>query len=299
MRVAVHTPDKTRYANLALMKLSAWHKSLGDTVEWFSPLFSSGYDVVYSSKVFTFTPDDIYLPDSAIRGGTGYGHMSDLPEEIEHMCPDYSLYPSCDHALGFLTRGCIRSCDWCIVPEKEGFIRANAFYEEFVRSDTRDIVFMDNNVLASSHGLSEIERLGRTDYRVDFNQGLDARLIASDEGVAELLSDLKWYKPLRLACDKKSQMPFIESAVNLLRKHKCTPSWYNCYVLVKDIEDAYERVMFLKGLKMQPFAQPYRDFKSNIPPTDRQRRFARWVNHKQCFNTMSWSEYEKKRGDRI
>ena len=89
--IALHDGDRNDFPNLALMKLSAWHKAQDDTVEWWNPLLS--YDRVYSSKVFTFTPECAYLPPDTIRGGTGYGIYEDLPEEIDAMFPDYSLYP--------------------------------------------------------------------------------------------------------------------------------------------------------------------------------------------------------------
>lgn len=288
--IAVHTPDKTNFPNIALMKLSAWHKSQGDSVEWFNALFQEKYDVIYSSKVFTFTQDDGRLPDRAIKGGTGYGVMSFLPDEVEHIKPDYSLYPNCDFAAGFLTRGCIRKCPWCVVPKKEGGIKRHAHFEEFERDDTNKIVFMDNNPLACNHGLAEIERLAGTKFRVDFNQGLDARLIAADETIAEMLASLKWYKPVRLACDQKSQMESVGKAVKFLRKHGCKPKNYFCYVLVKDIPDALERVEFLRNIGVDPFAQPYRDFENNTQPTREQKKFARWVNHKAMFKSVKWED---------
>lgn len=290
--IALHTPEKTKFPNLALMKLSAWHKARGDAVEWFNPLFSESYDTIYSSKVFTFTPEDGRLPDRAQKGGSGYNLTAELPEAVEHTMPDYALYPECDYSLGFLTRGCIRHCPWCVVPEKEGSIRPHAHFEEFTRTDSRFIVFMDNNVLASIHGLNEIARLATTNYRVDFNQGLDARLIAGDESIAELLGTLKWYKPLRLACDRKEQMESVEQAVVLLRKHECKPTRFFCYVLVKDIPDALERVEFLRKLNVDPFAQPYRDFENNTQPTLEQRKFARWVNHKAMFKSVKWEDVQ-------
>ena len=108
MRIALHDSDKTNFPNLALMKISAYHKAQGDSVEWFFPLDS--YDVVYSSKVFTFTPVDPYLPPDTIKGGTGYGILQDLPTEIDGISPDYSIYPNVDYSIGYLTRGCIRKC---------------------------------------------------------------------------------------------------------------------------------------------------------------------------------------------
>lgn len=117
-RIGLHDADgHSGFPNYALMKLSAWHKACGDAVERWNPMFR--YDRVYSSKVFTFSPEDPYLPEDAVRGGTGYGKYEDLPDEIDGMFPDYSLYPKADYAIGFLTRGCIRACPWCIVPKKE------------------------------------------------------------------------------------------------------------------------------------------------------------------------------------
>lgn len=112
--VGLHDADKNKFPNLALMKLSAWHKARGDDVRWWIPL--EQYDKVYSSQAFTFSPEEPMLPEDAVKGGTGYGVYEDLPEEIDRMHPDYSIYPDVDYAIGFLTRGCIRKCPWCVVP---------------------------------------------------------------------------------------------------------------------------------------------------------------------------------------
>jgi len=293
--IGLHDSDATAFPNLALMKLSAWHKARGDRVEPFLPLNAALYDVVYSSKVFTFTPESPYLPPQTVMGGTGYDVSSALPTEIEGIRPDYSLYPGCDYAVGFLTRGCIRACPWCVVPRKEGAIRACSTVEEIARHDTRNIVFMDNNVLAHEHGLREIERLAEMPYRVDFNQGLDARIIAADEGVARLLARLKWYRPLRLACDRAEQIPHVRRAVELLRKHGAKPSRFFCYVLVQDIEDALQRVMFLRSINVNAFAQPYRDFENAAHPTDEQRQFSWWCN-RHLYHNLTWTEYRVIKG---
>lgn len=138
------------FPNLALMRLSAYHKRRGDEVEWWDGL--THYDRVYMSKVFTFTPDmdTVINADEVITGGTGYKDYGSLPPEIEATAPDYSIYPKFKQAIGFLTRGCIRNCPWCIVPRKEGGIHAAATWEEIKRPDSREIVFLDNNVLALS-----------------------------------------------------------------------------------------------------------------------------------------------------
>lgn len=286
MRIGLHDSERSNgYPNLALMKLSAWHKGNGATVEWFNRFYT--YDGVYSSKVFTFTPKDPYLPSDTVRGGTGYGINEELPPVVEHICPDYSIY-NCDRSYGFLTRGCPNKCEWCFVPGKEGGIRPAADIEEFLRHDK--CVLMDNNVLASDHGIRQIEKIIRLGVKVDFNQGLDARLI--DGPMARLLAKVKWLEPLRLACDRSSQMPAIQKAVQHLRYNNCTPGRYFVYVLVRDIDDALERVKFLKGLWLDPFAQAYRD-KEGTPPTKEQLEFERWVNMRSVNKTTTWEEYGK------
>lgn len=129
--------DGHHFPNLALMKLSAWHKSQGDRVEFADPMFGH-YDRVYMSKVFTFTPDcPDYYPCEVVRAGTGYkDYTTTLPDEIEHCCPDYSLY-GVDEAYGFLTRGCVNRCPWCIVPHKEGSIRPASPLREFIGDKRR------------------------------------------------------------------------------------------------------------------------------------------------------------------
>ena len=116
------------YPNLALMKISQYHKNCGDEVEWAQ--ICTHYDIIYASKIFSFTPDwndAFFLADTIIRGGTGYGEpYKSLPEYIDRLQPDYSLYPEkIDHrtAYGFITRGCPNKCYWCVVPKKEGKVR--------------------------------------------------------------------------------------------------------------------------------------------------------------------------------
>jgi hypothetical protein len=124
-----HMPQKT-FPNLALMKISAYHKAKGDTVEWWLPISNYSYDIVYSSKVFDFTPSNEYLPEHTIKGGTGYDVKSKLSDEMDEMFPDYSIYPACDFAIGYITRGCPNNCPWCVVPEKEGCIKPYCTWQE-------------------------------------------------------------------------------------------------------------------------------------------------------------------------
>lgn len=287
--IGLHDADSTGFPNLALMKLAAWFRSRGQAVEFYTP--GRSYSKVFSSKVFTFS-DEQPLPENAILGGVGR-NVTRLPVEVEHLCPDYSLY-GIEYSMGFLTRGCPNHCGHCVVPQNEGTLREHAEYQEFTRH--KDVVFMDNNVLASEHGLRQIELLGDTKHRVDFNQGLDARRIGAPE--AKLLSKLKWLSPLRLACDSTAMMKTVHKAVEILRWYNVSPRTYFCYVLVQDVAETAERVKFLKGIGVDPFAQPYRD-RLNTPPTRLQRRFARWVNTRALFRSLTWEEYQQIQGDKI
>ena len=289
MKIGLHDSDRTGFPNLALMKLSAYHKAQGDTVEWWIPMMQ--YDRVYSSKVFTFTPEEPMLPTDTIKGGTGYGVYVDLPDEVDTIYPDYTIYPDCKHAIGFLTRGCIRACPWCVVPKKEGRIRPYSTWQEIKRPDSRDIVFMDNNVLACEHGINQIKDMIGQDVRVDFNQGLDARLITPE--VAELLSKLKWIRFIRMSCDTDAMLDVVLRAIHLLEKNGVKPYRVFVYLLVQDIASAEKRALALRKAGAEVFAQPYRDFEKNIEPTREQKAFARWVNRKEIFKTVqSFSEYK-------
>ena len=217
------------------MKLSAWHKSHGDSVEFANPMFGR-YDRVYMSKVFTFTADCAdYYPCEIVRAGTGYkDYTITLPDEIEHICPDYSLY-SVNEAFGFLTRGCPNGCPWCIVPHKEGSIRPASPLREFL-GDKRRAILLDNNVLASDFGLEQIEEIIRTGISVDFNQGLDARRACADKYILDLLSRVKWIRYVRFACDRISQLDSVTKVVQELSKRGIKPYRIFVYALIGDVQ---------------------------------------------------------------
>jgi len=287
--IAIHDADKTRFPNLALMKLSSYYKRKGYKVEWYSPLLSDKYYKIFSSKVFTFTKQSGILPTRTKMGGIGYGIYTNLKKEIEHICPDYSMY-GINYSMGFLTRGCLRKCPWCFVPKKEGKIRAHADIEEFAIH--KKVILMDNNVLAHPHGIEQIEKIARLELRIDFNQGLDARLI--DDKVAKLLSKVKWAWPLRLACDSKAQMKPLKKAVLTLRKHHVKPERYNCYVLAIEEEDTLERIQLLRELNVEPYVQPYINPVGDDPPF-KLKLIARWANHKPSYRRfLNYADYKEK-----
>ena len=282
MIIGLHDSDRTGFPNLALMKMAAFYKQQGEIVRWFTPM--DNHDAVFSSKVFTFTEPDPYLPEDAVRGGTGYGNMDELPKCIDDMFPDYSMYPKCDHAIGFLTRGCTNNCSWCIVPKKEGGIRPYRAWNEVKRADKRNIVFMDNNVLACDWGIEQIEEMIGEDVRIDFNQGLDARLITDD--VAAILAQLKWIRFIRMSCDTDAMLPVVLKAVNRLGKYGVLPYRIFVYLLVQDVKSTEQRAIRLRDAGVEVFAQPYRDFSNSIEPTQEQKDLARWVNRKEIFKLV-------------
>lgn len=283
VRIGLHDADGGKHPNLALGKLAAKHRALGHEVERFMALMP--YDMIYASMVFSWSDEDPSLPSSAIRGGTGYGCAATLPEDVEHLCPDYDFL-GINHSLGFTTRGCPNRCPFCIVPKKEGPIRAHADVEEFLRH--KSVVLMDNNILAHPHGIAQLEKLARLEVRVDINQGVDASLI--DGAIARRLAGLKYIRFLRLACDSRSEMASVDKALQALRAAGLKAEIF-CYVLIEDVESALERIEFLRSRDVTMFGQPLRPLGSRGPAPLELRRLARYVNHKAIFKSVPWEQY--------
>ena len=299
MRVGLHDAERDylkhkRFPNYALMKISAYHKARGDSVEWWDPITSHTFDMIYSSKVFDFTPENPYLPPSAIRGGTGYTDIpinQTLPPEIDAAFPDYSIYPECDYAIGYITRGCPNRCPWCVVPAKEGGIKPYRAWEQIVRPDTKKLVLMDNNILASEYGISQLESLIGTGYEIDLNQGMDARLVT--DRIVGILARLKWIRFIRFSCDQIPQIEAIERAAELLEGYGKKPYNLFIYLLVtKDVENAAYRVERLKRLKgISIYAQAERNDRKGIIPNALQKEFAQRFVYGRCYLKESWEEY--------
>jgi hypothetical protein len=291
MKIGLVDVDGRHFPNLALMKLSAWHKSQGDTVDWVNCW--ERYDRVYCSKVFTFTPGVMthIQADEVISGGTGYRKYDSL--FCDGVLPDYSLYPISPEAYGFLTRGCVRRCEWCIVPHSEGGIRPYCDIETVLQGRKRAIL-MDNNVLASGFGLEQIERIAELKCRVDFNQGLDARLITDD--VAKLLSKVRWIRFIRLALDTNSQVSPVLSAIKKLTRHGIPVRKIFVYVLLRELHDSYQRISLLKQAGVLMFSQPFISFdgKNIIPQW--QHDMARYTNRPAILKSIDFMDYRTRRG---
>lgn len=289
-----HFKGKKHFPNYALMKISAWHKAQGDTIEWWEPLGS--YDKVYSSKVFGFTPENPYLPPGTVKGGTGYGLFTELAPEVEAMFPDYSIYPSCDYAIGCITRGCPNHCRWCIVPKKEGDIRPYRTWRQLVRPHTDKLVLMDNNILACDYGIGQLADMIGSGYKIDLNQGMDARLVTPE--IADILARLNWIRYLRFSCDQESQIEPILRTCRLLAERGVKPYRVLVYLLVTaDLGSASRRVEALKQLRgITLYAQAERNEDMGITPNKMQLEFAQRYVYSGCFRKETWKEYCDRKG---
>lgn len=300
-RIGFIDVDKGRFPNLAIMKLAAWHQQQGDAVGWYD-IFGD-YDRVYLSKVFSFTPDyphPITNAAEVVRGGTGYGLMTHLPDGAEHITPLYSLYPDDDGrtAYGFLTRGCPNRCKWCVVPEKEGPL---SIYEdvEHIAAGGRDrLVLMDNNILAAgTYAEEQLEKIIAKGYKVDFNQGLEARLVT--ERTARLLAQVSWLKYIRFGCDYSGRIKECERAISMVEAAGYKGEFMLYTLLQGDITECLQRIVHWKGhpAKVTCFAQPYRDcHRKNQQIPQWQKDMARWCNRKELFKSFSFEDYEPRKG---
>ena len=300
MRIGLIDVDSHNYPNLALMKISAYHKAHGDEVEWW---WGWGqYDRVYMSKVF----DETYSPDipeplnakEIIKGGTGYDKKKVLPPEIEHMCPDYSLYPDLtqDTAFGFLTRGCPNNCPFCGVCEKEGRQSLKVANLSEWWSGQKNIVLMDPNLLACREHMDLLQQLAESQAWVDINQGLDARLLTPRN--IEAITQIK-LKEIHFAWDLMKNSDRVIAGLNLWKKYgkkNKHGSWGTVYVLVNFdtiMDENLYRIYTLRDMGFDPYVMIY-----DKPHAERKiRLLQRWCNNKRIFKTTErFEDYDPKRG---
>lgn len=294
MKIGLIDVDGHNFPNLALMKLSSYHKKIGDDVEWYNPitaLCNGEYDRVYMSKVFTFTEDyqnHIYAKE-IIRGGTGYFYPDGgekLPYEIEHIYPDYDLYGIKDTAYGFLSRGCPRGCDFCIVKHKEGQKSVKVADLSEWWHGQKNIELMDPNILACSDYEDLLHQLIDSKSWVNINQGTDIRIMTDRK--AELLKQIKM-KTVHFAQDRYEDKDMI---IPKLKSFKEITGWNRrkliVYVLVNfntTEEQDLERIYTLRELGYWPYVMIFE--KDKLPRGHRIKKMQRWVN-----NRFIWEKCE-------
>lgn len=308
MNIGMLDVDGHRFPNIAQMKISAWHKSQGDHVERYDQF--THYDRVYCSKVFGFSSDYQYYinADEVIKGGTGYAVSRGgedytktddpfLPDEIEHMRPDYSLYNITDTAYGFLTRGCPRGCPFCIVAKKEGRCSYKVADLSEFWSGEKDIVLCDPNILACRDWEDLLRQLIDSNAWVDFNQGLDARVMT--EGKAEMLGRVKT-KEIHFAWDDYYQKDAVLRGLEMYarysqdakrKQHAHRAVVYTLTNYNTTIEQDLERIYTLRDLGYWAYVMIYD--KPNAP--HELIRLQRWCNNRYVFaQVKDFKDYKRK-----
>ena len=282
------------YPNFALMKISAYHKKQKDLVEWVNK--DDHYDIVYASKVFTFTPDYNYeevKADQIIKGGTGYSIKEKLPEEIESYNKlDYTLYPECNFSLVFFSRGCIRQCKFCIVNDKEGSI----YPVKPVKLNTKGqwIDVLDNNFFANPKWEDALNYLKKQNLPINF-RGIDIRILNEKQAVA--LNKIKIKNSIFIAWDNPRQdlTPYLDFITKYIKPYKI-----RCYVLVgynSTIEEDLYRINTLRKYNILPYVMVYKDYNDPKEKTPYQKDLARWVNNPYVFKKcINFADYEPRKG---
>ena len=282
--------DSKNFPNIAIMKIGAYHKSLGDRVEFYNP--DKKYNKVYKSKVFTFTPDIKVNCDNVIQGGTGYDLKSKLPEDIDNMYPDYSLYNITDTAYGYLTRGCPRGCEFCIVCEKEGKKSKQVYNLNQFWNGQKEIKLLDPNITAAPNCIDLFNELSETKAWIDFTQGIDLRLLT--EKKIEAINKLK-IKMIHFAWDNIKDEKIITEKLSLYVKNAKYNNYrkITVYVLVNfnsTFEEDLYRVYKIRDLGASPYIMIYD--KENADK--KYKKLRGWVNFAPIFRTVNRFEDYKK-----
>lgn len=308
----------SKIPNIALMKISGYHRMNGDVVGF----DVSDPDMVYASVIFTknkHKTDGLkaFYPKANINiGGSGYNLKKKLPVEIEYLAPtDYSLYSDCDSYYGFTTRGCIRKCYFCVVPKKEGKFRVERSVESIVSDEKmtyygryvepnnlgippggyRKITLFDNNILSDKNWFMEVTKhIIDRGLNVDFNQGLDIRLLDND--VAHRLKELKPISIWRFAFDDLSYKHDVLHGLEILEEEGIS-SRRDCQFYVymhndADFDSALERCNILREHNTQAYIMINGDLPAS-ERTQRMRDLARWCRP-WIFWDSQFSEYKKK-----
>jgi hypothetical protein len=294
MKIGLIDVDGHNFPNLPLMKLSAYHKSLGDEViKIDKPMDNAKCDKVYMSKVFTFT-DDWQYPinaDVIIKSGTGYDYPKGgvpLTYEIEHQYPDYSLYNT-KTAYGFLTRGCPRNCAFCIVSKKEGCISHKVADLSEFWDGQKEINLIDSNITASKECIPLFKELVKTNAWITFSSGIDIRCMSKEK--ASLLNQMK-IKMIHFAWDSyefktyeklKKYRPMLDYDSRKLRVYVLTN--FNT-----THEQDIERIMKLRELGYSPYTMMFE--KETAPYITRQ--MARWTNSMYIWRSCETFDLYKK-----
>lgn len=282
-----------KFPNLALMQIASYHEFKHDQVEWWNGMLFN-YDKVYASKIFSFSPMP-ELPSNAIIGGTGINHINRLPDDIYNFKPSYSLYPSCNYHIGFSMKGCRFNCKFCVVPKKEGKPIHNSNIDELLMNPKggNRLMLLDNDFFGSPNWKQNLERIIELKLKVCFVQGLNIRIITSEQ--ASLLAKCNYtnskfnQKYLTFAWDRIYDKRLVMKGIQICNEGGIPTKHMQFFVLIgfdSTPEQDYERVMTLADMGAMPYVMPFN--KSDAY----QKRFARWVNHRAIFKSVSFDNYK-------
>lgn len=307
----------TRFPNLALMKISAWHKARGHTTLLTSYDNVCDYKTIYISKVFTKTKvPPIRRKKNLYTGGTGFYEVNapSLPNDIEHIKPDYSLYDAYvaekiasglsisrfdyyrNYSIGFTSRGCFRKCSFC-VNRKYDHAFLHSPVAEFYASERKRLCMLDDNIFACVRWRNVFEALKEIGRPYQFKQGLDIRLITPEK--AHVLSDSKYYGDIYFAFDRIEDKDKVLQSLKVYRQYCDRPT--RAYVLsgfvsqdLTDIETVFERIAILIQYRIVPyimrFASVYESSYAQL-----YSYIAAWCNQPNMFKKLSFGEFCEKR----
>lgn len=275
----------SKIPNLALKKVERYYLDKGAEIIWDMPLFAEWADVIYVSCIFSWNRDKCVewesYPHSWI-GGTGYDLDMTLQEEIENIKPHISL--------GFTTRGCIRQCEFCVVPEKEGGIRIVGSLMDLWDGSSNLVTILDNNILAVPHHFMAIcQQAQERRLRLDFNQGLDHRLLTDD--IAAEMKKTRHKEEWRFAFDHPDMIDGIKDAIGTLARHGIKRTFW--YVLVgynTTLDEDLFRLNYLRVKKQTVFVQRYEKDEATV-------QLARWANQHNIFKAMTYWQFLEIRGE--
>lgn len=277
LKIALYDMDRTGFPNLALCKLAAHYRALGNTVAFNPNREEFKPDLELGSRVFSWNPP---IPKGVKTGKC-------LEENIEHTCPDTSDYNvNSNWAYGFTSRGCIRKCEFCQVWRTEGKIKAWSHPSEFVMPHHDRLIMLDNNWLASPNFEETATWIADRKIKIDPTQGLDIRLV--NESNASILGRVK-FTLVKFAFDSMDYVDQLIRGVQLLRHWRVKPARYQAYCIHYPNDDILERIKILEGLYVDPFVMPY----IALDGTRKSSDIARWANAKQIYRGTPWELYNK------